>query len=112
VPFILPLCPRKRTATHLIRRELGCLQRLRRSVAAQRSGIPARVLASAVAQSAVWVLVLRTLASSVSDAVLAPASRRNGGASVSVAAGLFAAYEKLGSSCLALWHHAQMLASA
>jgi len=72
--------------------------------------IPARVLANAVAQS-VLVLVLRTLTCSVSDAVLAPTSRRNGGASASAASGTFAAYETLNSS-LALWHHAQLLASA
>jgi len=108
---LAPLCPRKHTGARLFRRERGCLQRLRRSVAAQHRGIPARVLANAVAQSAVWVLVLRTLTHSVSDAVLAPSSRRNSGASVSAAARVFAAYETLNSS-LALWHHAQMLARA
>ena len=107
---LAPLCPRKHTATHLFQRILRRLQRLRRSVAAQRRVVPARVLANAVAQS-VLVLVLRALTCSVSDAVLAPTSRRNGGASASAASGTFAAYETLNSS-LALWHHAQLLASA
>ena len=44
---LAPLCPRKHTATHLFQRILRCLQRLRRSVAAQRRVVPARVLANA-----------------------------------------------------------------
>jgi len=68
----------------------------------------------AVSQRAAWVLVLRPLLPlnyRLSDAASAHVAPKNGGASVSAAAGLFAAYDKLGSS-LALWHHAQMLSSA
>jgi hypothetical protein len=50
-PNLALLCSRKHTAAHLFRRELGCLQRLMRPVAAQRRVIPVRVLASTVAQS-------------------------------------------------------------
>ena len=67
--------------------------------------------ANAVSQRAVRVLVPRPLNYSVSDAVSAPASRRNSGASVSDATVMLEA-PGTRSSSFALWHHARMLANA
>jgi hypothetical protein len=98
---------RKRHAAHSFRRESGCLQRLRQSVAARRCGVHARVLAIAVMQGAAWVLALQALSYSVSDAT----RRRKCIASVSVATGMHEASETLSRS-FALRHHNQMQANA
>ena len=71
----------------------------------------ARMLAIAVSQRAAWMLVPRPLNIRVSDAVSAHVAPRNGGASVSAANGMLAAYGTLSRS-LAMYHHDQMHANA
>jgi hypothetical protein len=67
--------------------------------------------ANAVSQRAAWVLLPRPLNIRVSDAVSAHVAPRNGGASVSAANGMLAAYGTLSRS-LAMYHHDQMQANA
>jgi hypothetical protein len=69
------------------------------------------MLANAMSQRAARVLVLRPLKYRLSNAVSMGGRRRNGGASVSGADGVFAAYGTLSSS-FALRRRARMLANA
>jgi hypothetical protein len=69
------------------------------------------MLANAVSQRAAWVLVLQPLKYRLSDAASAHDAPRNGGASVSGAAGVFEAHGALSKS-LAMYHRDQMLANA
>ena len=70
-----------------------------------------QMLANAVSQRAAWVLVLQPLKYRLSDAASAHDAPRNGGASVSGAAGVFEAHGALSKS-LAVYHRDQMLANA
>ena len=67
--------------------------------------------ANAVSQRAAWVLMPRPLNYRLSDAVSSHVAPRNGGASVSGANGMLAAYGALSRS-LAIYHCDQMQANA
>ena len=118
VPRPLDYCLSDAASAHAAPRNGGAIvlghigrvkhRRLSRSLAMYRHAL---MQADAASQRAARVLLPRPLNYRVSDAALAHAAPRDGGASVSGANGMFAAYGTLSRS-LAMYHHALMQANA
>ena len=99
---------RPEMAAYLFRGQLGRLQRMGHLAGAWRYIIMLDAGKCCVAESSVWVLVLRPQSCRLSNAVSMGGRRKNSGASVSGADGVHEASETVSSS-FALRHHARML---